>query len=92
MSMCTGIEQIIALVPDIRLSVAEHASNGEFTFVHWIMHATGAAGLFRLSGIDRIRLRDGRVAENIIRFDSAELYRLLGRRLAVAWHPVGAGR
>lgn len=65
--------EVIALIPDLRLEVAEHARNGEHTFIRWIMHATGTAGPFQMSGIDRIRMRDGRVAENVIRFDRAEL-------------------
>lgn len=73
-----ALEDIIGLIPGIRLRVAEHATNGEFVFVRWVMSATGAAGPFELSGIDRVRLRDGLVAENVIRFDTAHLQRLLG--------------
>jgi hypothetical protein len=47
-------------------------------FIRWIMRATGRKGPFELSGIDRIRMRDGRVAENVIRFDSGHLRRLAG--------------
>lgn len=63
------IAQVLERVPDLRLEVAEHAANGEFVFVRWIAHGTGARGPIEgLSGIDRIRLRDGLVAENIIRY------------------------
>jgi hypothetical protein len=62
----------------MRLSVAEHATNGDVVFVRWIMRATGRKGPFELSGIDRIRLRDGRVCENVIRFDTQHLKRLAG--------------
>lgn len=73
-----ALVDIIALIPNLRLRVAEHATNGQFVFVRWIMSATGAAGPFELSGIDRMRLRGGLVAENVIRFDTAHLQRLLG--------------
>ena len=73
-----GLAELIELLPDMRLSVAEHATNGDTVFVRWIMRATGRNGPFRFTGIDRIRLRDGRVAENVIRFDSEHLRRLAG--------------
>lgn len=73
-----ALRDLVALLPDIRLCVAEHAQNGEHVFVRWILRATGRKGMFEISGIDRIRLRDGRVAENIIRFDADHLRRLAG--------------
>ena len=73
-----ALRDLMALLPDIRLRVAEHAQNGEHVFVRWILRASGRKGVFEISGIDRIRLRDGRVAENIIRFDADHLRRLAG--------------
>jgi hypothetical protein len=35
------------------------------------MHATGERGPFELTGIDRVRVRGGKVAENMIVFDTA---------------------
>ncbi|MGH8539462.1 MAG: hypothetical protein ACRETW_03025, partial [Stenotrophobium sp.] len=55
-------------------------SNGDFAFVRWIAQANGVNGRFEFSGIDRLRLRDGLVAENIIRFDTARLHAMLGRK------------
>jgi hypothetical protein len=74
------IKEVLDRVPDIRLDVAEHAANGEFVFVRWVAHGTGAKGPFEMSGIDRIRLRDGLVAENIIRYDSKRFEELVGPR------------
>ena len=74
------IEKIIAYVPELRLGVAAHATNGDSTFVHWVMHGKGANGQFELSGIDRLILRDGLVVENLIRFDSGQLQALVGRK------------
>jgi hypothetical protein len=75
------IADILALVPDLHMEVAEHASNGEFVFIRWIAHGSGAQGPIELSGIDRIRLREGRVAENIIRFDTARFQTLVGKKV-----------
>jgi hypothetical protein len=74
------IAEVLALALDLRLEVAEHAVNGEFVFIRWIAHGSGKQGPIELSGIDRIRLREGRVAENIIRFDTARFEALLGKR------------
>jgi ketosteroid isomerase-like protein len=73
-----ALEDILALLPGMTLEVAEHATNGDCTFIRWIMHATGTNGPFTISGIDRVRLRDGLVCENVIRFDSAHLRSLAG--------------
>lgn len=73
------IAALVDALPDVRLSVAEHAQSGEFTFIRWIMHATGAHGPFEISGIDRVRVRDGRVAENIVVVDTAAFERRAGR-------------
>jgi hypothetical protein len=59
------------------------ARDGEFTFVRWIMHATGRLGPFDMTGIDRIRQRDGQVAENVIVFDTNTFDRRSG--IAVPW-------
>jgi hypothetical protein len=74
------IRQVVDRVPDLHLEVAEHAANGEFVFVRWIARGTGTRGPFEFSGIDRIRLRDGLVAENVIRFDPRLFEELAGPR------------
>lgn len=73
-----ALVDLLKLLPDIRLSVAAHARQGDTVFVRWIMRATGRKGPFEFTGIDCITLRDGRVAENVIRFDSEHLKRLAG--------------
>ncbi len=77
------IAALVDALPDVRLSVAEQAQSGEFVFIRWIMHATGTHGAFELSGIDRVRLRDGQVAENVIVFDTATFEARSG--LPVPW-------
>lgn len=73
------ITALVNALPDVRVSVAEHAQAGEFTFIRWIMHATGAHGPFEISGIDRVRLRDGLVAENFVVVDTAEFKKRAGQ-------------
>jgi len=69
-----ALEELLALLPDLRLEVPEHtmSADGEFGFSRWVMHATGANGPFELDGMDRTRVRDGLVCENYIFFDSAQ--------------------
>jgi hypothetical protein len=43
------------------------------------MHATGGHGPFELTGIDRVRVRDGLVAENVIVFDTAAFQARAGK-------------
>jgi len=72
------IAQFLELLPDLRLQVAEYATNGEFQFIRWIGRATGARGPAGLSGIDRIRVQDGLVTENFVVFDTARFAALIG--------------
>lgn len=66
------IAALVDALPDVRVCVAEHAQRrSEFTFIRWIMHVTGVHGPFEISGIDRVRVRDGQVAENIVLLDTA---------------------
>jgi hypothetical protein len=75
-----ALEELLELLPDIRLEVPEHtmSADGEFGFSRWVMHATGAPGPFELDGMDRTRVRDGLVCENYAFFDSAQFQRLVG--------------
>lgn len=75
---------IVALVealPGIYITVGEHASSGEFTFVRWIMHATGENGPFELTGVNLVGTRDGLVAENLIVFDTAAFEERSGKKI-----------
>ena len=76
------IAALVAGLPGVYLTVAEHASNGEFTFIRWVMHATGEHGPFEFTGIDRVRTReDGLVTENRIVCDPAAFKQLAGKEL-----------
>lgn len=76
------IAALVEGLPGMYVTVAEHASNGEFTFIRWIMHAHGEHGPFEFSGIDRVRTSDdGLVAENRIVCDTSAFKALAGKEL-----------
>jgi len=75
------IAALVAGLPGMYLTAVEHASNREFTFIRWVMHATGEHGPFEFTGIDRVRTRDGLVAENRIVCDPAAFKALAGKEL-----------
>jgi hypothetical protein len=76
------LKELLALLPDLRLEMAEHADNGEHIFVRWIMRATGRHGAFELGGVDRIKTTpDGLIAENRIYFDTKRFEALSGYEL-----------
>ena len=75
-----ALDQLLQAVPDLTLEVAEHAENGENLFIRWIATGTGVHGPLEIVGIDRIRVVDGKVKENIIRFDPAELEHAIGAK------------
>lgn len=78
------ITALVEALPDVHLSVAEHARNGEVVFVRWILQATGIQGPFEVMGMDRVRVReDGLVAENVIVCDTAVFERRCG--MPVPW-------
>lgn len=72
------LARLLELLPDLRLDVAESATDGEHTFIRWVMRATGLHGPFEMTGIDRVRVRDGLVVENVIVYDTASFERLSG--------------
>lgn len=73
-----SVRRYLDLVPDLRLEVADYACNGDDTFVRWIARGTGVNGRFEFTGIDRIRTREGLVAENYVMYDSATFAQLAG--------------
>jgi hypothetical protein len=44
---------------------------GEFVFARWSGYGTGPEGPFEINGVDRIRVRDGKVIENRIISDAS---------------------
>ena len=77
-----ALQELLARVPELTLSVAESADNGENLFIRWVARATGADGnSIEHTGVDRIKVRDGKVVENRIFFDRAQFERKLGKSL-----------
>jgi hypothetical protein len=75
------IANLVATLPDVRVTVLEHAEQGEFVFIRWAMNACGTHGPFELTGIDRVRTRDGLVCENVIVFDTAAFRARSGKEI-----------
>jgi len=73
-----ALGELLARVPDLTLEVVESADNGEYLFIRWVAHATGAGGPVEHTGIDRVKVVDGQVVENRIFFDRAAFERKLG--------------
>jgi ketosteroid isomerase-like protein len=73
-----ALQELLARVPDLTLQVVESADNGEYLFIRWVARATGANGHIEHSGVDRIKVVDGKVVENRIFFDRAQFERKLG--------------
>jgi len=76
------LKNLLKQLPGMYLTLAEFANNGEYIFVRWVMHATGPYGRFELPGVDRIRVKDGLVAENLIIFDTRRFEEMSGLTLA----------
>jgi ketosteroid isomerase-like protein len=80
----SALRELLARVPDLTLSVAESAHDGENLFIRWVARATGPDGKpIEHTGVDRIKVRDGKVVENRIFFDRATFERKLGITLDV---------
>jgi hypothetical protein len=73
-----ALKELLARVPDLTLQVVESADNGEYLFIRWMAHATGVNGRVEHSGVDRIKVMDGKVVENRIFFDRRDFERKLG--------------
>lgn len=60
------LRALLERVPDFRLEVAEHASNGDAVFIRWIARGTDAGEPLEFTGVDIVRHRDGLVTGNRI--------------------------
>lgn len=79
-----ALAELLQIVPDLTLTVAASAQEGEHIFIRWVAHATGGDGLaMEHSGVDVIKVQDGKVVENRIFFDRAQFESKLGRSLAL---------
>jgi hypothetical protein len=75
------IIELLTLVPDLALTLEEHATDGNNSFLRWSAHGTGPDGPIRCSGVDRVRTEGGKVIENRI-FSDHCIFRTLAERMA----------
>ncbi|WP_412539486.1 nuclear transport factor 2 family protein [Longispora sp. K20-0274] len=59
--------------PDLVLTVTGHAFNGDLCFISWRANATVGGRPATWEGIDRMILRDDRVIESLVAFDTHDL-------------------
>ncbi|GBE67915.1 hypothetical protein MFM001_43770 [Mycobacterium sp. MFM001] len=68
------IAELLATAPDLRLELVDSATvpgaaaGEQLVFLHYVGEGTGPAGPFTIRGLDRVRSRDGKVVENVIRY------------------------
>jgi predicted SnoaL-like aldol condensation-catalyzing enzyme len=79
---CRRVVDMLSMVPDLCLTVQEHASNGDIVFIRWTGQGSGPEGAFECTGVDRFLLSNGRVQENRIISDAAIFAQLAGKTLA----------
>lgn len=76
------VHDLLERVPDLTVRVEESADDGEHLFIRWVAHATNVDGeRVEQSGVDRIKVQDGKVVENRIFFDRAQFEQKLGKSL-----------
>ena len=77
-----ALQELLRRIPELTLTVQESADNGEHVFIRWVAHATNVEGeRVEHTGVDRIKVENGKVVENRIFFDRAQFERKLGRSL-----------
>jgi len=66
-----------AAMPDFTFQAEEWASHGDLMFLQWISTATVGAQSLQWSGVDRFRLRDWNILEEVVYFDTLEIWSAL---------------
>ena len=70
-------ERVKAAMPDFTFQADEWASHGDLMFLQWSSSATVGSQSLRWSGVDRFRLQDWRISEEIVYFDTLPLWSVL---------------
>jgi hypothetical protein len=65
------VESIVERFPDVRLDVTHHATVGDLCFISWRASATSQGVAVSWEGTDRMLLKDGRVVDSMVAFDTA---------------------
>lgn len=69
---------MLALTPDLRLEILDHARNGNVAFMRWRSHGTGPLGPFEMEGMDMVRLEGNKEIEIVAFFDPGVYRKLIG--------------
>jgi hypothetical protein len=64
-------------MPDFTFRADEWASHGTLMFLQWSSTATVGDQLLRWSGVDRFRLRNWKISEEVVYFDTLEIWSAL---------------
>jgi ketosteroid isomerase-like protein len=75
-------ERIKATMPDFTFQADEWASRGDLLFLEWSSTATVGGRSLRWSGVDRFRLRDGSISEEVVYFDTLQIWAALDPAMA----------
>ena len=67
-------ERIKAATPDFSFRADEWALRGELLMLQWTSTGTIGGRSMRYSGVDRFRLRDWRIAEEVVYFDTLPIW------------------
>ncbi len=70
-------ERIKAAMPDFTFRADEWASRGDLLLLQWTSTATLGGRSLRYSGVDRFRLRGWSISEEIVYFDTLEIWAAL---------------
>jgi len=67
------VASIVERFPDVRLDVTHHATVDDLCFISWRASATSQGRPISWEGTDRMLLRNGRVIDSMVAFDTSGL-------------------
>ena len=70
-------QRVKAAMPDFTFQADECASYGDLMFLQWSSTATVGDQSLRWSGVDRFRLRDWNISEEVVYFDTLQIWSAL---------------
>ncbi|AYG04622.1 nuclear transport factor 2 family protein [Gryllotalpicola protaetiae] len=65
------VASIVERFPDVRLDVTYHATVDDLCFISWRASATSQGRAISWEGTDRMLLRNGRVIDSMVAFDTS---------------------
>ena len=69
------VASIVERFPDVRLDVTHHATVDDLCFISWRASATSQGTPISWEGTDRMLLKDGRVVDSMVAFDTSGFQR-----------------